>query len=151
MYQSGFSFSYVCDTLRLNRFILLMKSMKWEILYLQNLKMKISHPRFLSIGKRDQLNEEFPTCLEKKTNASESGALDSFSQLPQAVFLFPEVRVKVSLLYFVLVICLYWRIHFPVRSFVFVIVFRMYQYKVKLLYCGLCGSELLFLEGFLCI
>ncbi|KAH7554180.1 hypothetical protein JRO89_XS12G0127000 [Xanthoceras sorbifolium] len=56
----------------------------------KNLKMKISHPRFLSVGMQDELDKKFPACLEKKTNSEQSGADGSFSRVPQAVFLFPE-------------------------------------------------------------
>lgn len=56
----------------------------------KNLKMKVSHPRFLSIGNRDDLTKEFPACLQKKTNAEQSVADGNFSKMPQAVFSFPE-------------------------------------------------------------
>lgn len=68
----------------------------------QNLKMKISHPRFLCFGKQDELMKEIPACLEKKTVAEHSGALGNSSKMPQALFLFPEVSLKVPPVHFLL-------------------------------------------------
>ncbi|KAH9674303.1 tetratricopeptide repeat (TPR)-like superfamily protein [Citrus sinensis] len=56
----------------------------------KNLKMKVSHPRFLSIGNRDDMTKEFPACLQKMTNAEQSVAGGNFNKMPQAVFSFPE-------------------------------------------------------------
>ncbi|KAJ0027454.1 hypothetical protein Pint_36183 [Pistacia integerrima] len=56
----------------------------------KNLKIKVSHPRFLCVGKQDELMKEFPACLEKKTVAEQSGALGNSSKRPHALFLFPE-------------------------------------------------------------
>ncbi|TXG46469.1 hypothetical protein EZV62_028032 [Acer yangbiense] len=57
---------------------------------LGNLKMKISQPRFLSVGMHGELDMKFPACLEKKSNSELSGADGNCSRVPQAVFLFPE-------------------------------------------------------------
>jgi hypothetical protein len=51
--------------------------------------MKTSHPRFLNIGKQEDLDLEFPACLEKKTNVSPPANPKIASH---GVFLFPEVR-----------------------------------------------------------
>ncbi|XP_050243779.1 uncharacterized protein LOC126692278 isoform X1 [Quercus robur] len=56
----------------------------------KNLKMKVSHPRFLNIGNQKNLNSEFPACLERKTSSDPSCVGDSSSSLSQNVFLFPE-------------------------------------------------------------
>ncbi|KAK0585872.1 hypothetical protein LWI29_035426 [Acer saccharum] len=56
----------------------------------KNLKMKISQPRFLSVGMHDELDTKFPACLEKKSNSELSGADGNCSRVPQAAFLFPE-------------------------------------------------------------
>ncbi|KAG5253005.1 trafficking protein particle complex [Salix suchowensis] len=53
----------------------------------KNLKMKTSHPRFLNIGKQEDLDLEFPACLEKKTNVSPPANPKIASN---GVFLFPE-------------------------------------------------------------
>ncbi|BFG38453.1 hypothetical protein CerSpe_247270 [Prunus speciosa] len=55
----------------------------------KNLKMKISHPRFLNIGKRESLNAEFPACLEK-TNSDHSGVPANPTDASHSMFLFPE-------------------------------------------------------------
>ncbi|KAJ6756153.1 TRANSPORT PROTEIN TRAPP [Salix purpurea] len=52
-----------------------------------NLKMKTSHPRFLNIGKQEDLDLEFPACLEKKTDVSPPANPKIASN---GVFLFPE-------------------------------------------------------------
>ncbi|XP_024187862.1 trafficking protein particle complex subunit 8 isoform X1 [Rosa chinensis] len=54
----------------------------------KNLKMKISHPRFLNVGQRESLNSEFPACLGKKT--SQHSDIRSDSDVSHSVFLFPE-------------------------------------------------------------
>ena len=62
-----------------------------HFIFWQNLKMKVSHPRFLNIGNQKNLNSEFPACLERKTSSDPSCVGDSSSSLSQNVFLFPEV------------------------------------------------------------
>lgn len=54
--------------------------------------MKISHPRFLNVGKRESLNAKFPACLEKKT--SQDSDIHSDSDVSHTVFLFPEVSIQ---------------------------------------------------------
>ncbi|XP_050384005.1 uncharacterized protein LOC126800653 isoform X2 [Argentina anserina] len=54
----------------------------------KNLKMKISHPRFLNVGKQESLNSEFPACLEKKTSPHSDTRLDP--NVSHSLFLFPE-------------------------------------------------------------
>lgn len=61
----------------------------------QNLKMKISHPRLLCVGKQDELMKKIPACLERKTVAEQSGALGNSRKMPQALFVFPEVSLIV--------------------------------------------------------
>ncbi|KAK7244790.1 hypothetical protein RIF29_39616 [Crotalaria pallida] len=56
----------------------------------KNLKMKISHPRFLIIGNQEDINSEFPACLTKKTGSVQNDAHANHSTLSDTVFLFPE-------------------------------------------------------------
>ncbi|KAE9585345.1 putative tetratricopeptide-like helical domain, TRAPP II complex, Trs120, TRAPP III complex, Trs85 [Lupinus albus] len=56
----------------------------------KNLKMKISHPRFLIIRNQEDIKSEFPACLTKKINSGQSDAHANHSILPHTVFLFPE-------------------------------------------------------------
>ncbi|GLT90145.1 hypothetical protein SLE2022_080910 [Rubroshorea leprosula] len=56
----------------------------------QNLKMKISHPRFLVIGNQEELNIKFPTFLEKTINVETNGGLAKSNTISQGVFSFPE-------------------------------------------------------------
>ncbi|XP_048236072.1 trafficking protein particle complex subunit 8 isoform X2 [Ricinus communis] len=56
----------------------------------KNLKMKISNPRFMSIGNGEDLNCEIPECLEKKTEFEQiSVPADSKKELHD-IFVFPE-------------------------------------------------------------
>ncbi|KAI9085498.1 hypothetical protein K1719_032565 [Acacia pycnantha] len=41
---------------------------------IQNLKIKINHPRFLNIGNQESMNSELPACLMKKVDSVPSGA-----------------------------------------------------------------------------
>ncbi|XP_062112412.1 uncharacterized protein LOC133823584 isoform X4 [Humulus lupulus] len=56
----------------------------------KNLKMKVSHPRFLNIGSQESLDVEFPACLEMKTNSGQSSIQPNPGNTSQPVFLFPE-------------------------------------------------------------
>ncbi|XP_050228133.1 uncharacterized protein LOC126677515 [Mercurialis annua] len=56
----------------------------------KNLKMKISHPRFLNIGDREDLNREIPDCLEKKSDSEQISALSDPKKASHGTFLFPE-------------------------------------------------------------
>lgn len=56
----------------------------------QNMKMKISSPRFLNVGSWEILNTEFPACLEKKTDP-EQRVQANHNKESHTVFLFPEV------------------------------------------------------------
>ncbi|KAK1435003.1 hypothetical protein QVD17_00758 [Tagetes erecta] len=56
----------------------------------KNLKMKISHPRFLNIGNPEVLDVNFPSCLEKKESCAHKDAdLDAIKQ-SDTVFHFPK-------------------------------------------------------------
>lgn len=59
----------------------------------QNMKMKISHPRFLNVGNQEVLNMEFPACLEKKVNPAKGDAQGK-SNASDTLFIFPEVSVN---------------------------------------------------------
>lgn len=59
---------------------------------MQNLKMKISHPRFLTVGNQE-LTMKFPDYLEKKMDVEQSSAHVSPNIASQNVFLFPEVSL----------------------------------------------------------
>ncbi|TKY61914.1 Trafficking protein particle complex subunit 8 [Spatholobus suberectus] len=56
----------------------------------KNLKMKISHPRFLVIGKQENMESEFPACLRKKTYPVQSDVHANPNIMSDTVFLFPE-------------------------------------------------------------
>ncbi|KAK7396773.1 hypothetical protein VNO78_17931 [Psophocarpus tetragonolobus] len=56
----------------------------------KNLKMKISHPRFLIIGKEGKLKSDFPACLRKKTDSVQSDVYANLNIMSDTVFLFPE-------------------------------------------------------------
>ncbi|KAG5524716.1 hypothetical protein RHGRI_031404 [Rhododendron griersonianum] len=57
----------------------------------QNMKMKISHPRYLIIGNQEVMDMEFPACLERKTKSawSDEHAKTNYTH-DERVFLFPE-------------------------------------------------------------
>ncbi|CAJ1882515.1 unnamed protein product [Sphenostylis stenocarpa] len=56
----------------------------------KNLKMKISHPRFVIIGKQEYMNSDFPGCLRKKTDSLQSDKDANSNIMSDTVFLFPE-------------------------------------------------------------
>ncbi|XP_052200322.1 uncharacterized protein LOC127806829 isoform X2 [Diospyros lotus] len=56
----------------------------------KNMKLKIHHPRFLSIGDKEVMDMEFPACLEKKTNSAHGDALAKTNNISDTAFLFPE-------------------------------------------------------------
>ncbi|KAM7505064.1 hypothetical protein LguiB_003968 [Lonicera macranthoides] len=58
----------------------------------KNMKMKISHPRFLNIGSQKVMNMEFPACLKKKENSAQSDMRPT-NKASDSVFLFPEDTV----------------------------------------------------------
>ncbi|KAL4591859.1 hypothetical protein LXL04_004833 [Taraxacum kok-saghyz] len=59
----------------------------------KNLKMKISHPRFLNIGNPETVNVDFPACLEKqKTSSNKDKDIDT-TKKSESVFHFPEDTV----------------------------------------------------------
>lgn len=55
----------------------------------KNLKMKISHPRFLIIGNQENVKLEFPGCLTKKIDSVQSDAHASPNVMSETVFSFP--------------------------------------------------------------
>ncbi|KAK6942524.1 TRAPP III complex, Trs85, partial [Dillenia turbinata] len=57
---------------------------------LKNLKMKISHPRFLYVGSREELDIRFPHCLEKTIDFEESSLKTEFNGPSKTIFTFPE-------------------------------------------------------------
>ncbi|THF96411.1 hypothetical protein TEA_015437 [Camellia sinensis var. sinensis] len=62
----------------------------------KSIKMKINHPRFLSIGNQEVMDMEFPACLEKM-NSAESDARVKTNSTSDTVFLFPEVLPSLDL------------------------------------------------------
>ncbi|XP_028777528.1 trafficking protein particle complex subunit 8 isoform X2 [Neltuma alba] len=56
----------------------------------KNLKMKISHPRFLNIGNQESMKSELPACLIKKVDSIPSGANANPFNMSDTVFMFPE-------------------------------------------------------------
>ncbi|CAI0405938.1 unnamed protein product [Linum tenue] len=62
---------------------------------IKNLKMKISHPRFLSIGNKEVQHVDFRACLEKQSDNKQGGTHANLKKASQGVFLFPEdVAIK---------------------------------------------------------
>ncbi|KAK7337326.1 hypothetical protein VNO77_17892 [Canavalia gladiata] len=58
---------------------------------IKNLKMKISHPRFLIIGNQENMKSEFPACLTKKTGSVQIDVhANPKNIMSDTVFLFPE-------------------------------------------------------------
>ncbi|XP_045795851.1 trafficking protein particle complex subunit 8 [Trifolium pratense] len=55
----------------------------------KNLKMKISHPRFLIVGNQENVKLEFPGCLTKKSDSVQSGAHANPNMMSETVFSFP--------------------------------------------------------------
>ncbi|CAL5194328.1 unnamed protein product [Lathyrus oleraceus] len=55
----------------------------------KNLKMKISHPRFLIIGNQENVKLEFPGCLTKKTDSERSSAHTNPNIMSETIFSFP--------------------------------------------------------------
>ncbi|KAL3628138.1 hypothetical protein CASFOL_027184 [Castilleja foliolosa] len=56
----------------------------------KNLKMRMSHPRFLKIAAEDVMNSEFPSCLRKLENSSECCIQVGATEAADGVFVFPE-------------------------------------------------------------
>ncbi|PIN03140.1 Protein with predicted involvement in meiosis (GSG1) [Handroanthus impetiginosus] len=56
----------------------------------KNLKMRISHPRFLNIADKEVMNLEFPNCLRKQTNSSPSGMQVDSAKARNSIFVFPK-------------------------------------------------------------
>ncbi|KAL6507771.1 hypothetical protein OROGR_023966 [Orobanche gracilis] len=61
-------------------------------IFWQNLKMTISHPRFLNVAARYVMNSEFPSCLRKQENASQSCMQVGTIEAVDHVFVFPQVN-----------------------------------------------------------
>lgn len=60
----------------------------------QNLKMKISHPRFLFPGRLKDMDVEFPACLQKQISCECSDVQTNIVEKPNGLlFSFPEVRI----------------------------------------------------------
>ncbi|KAI3823375.1 hypothetical protein L1987_04810 [Smallanthus sonchifolius] len=55
----------------------------------KNLKMKISHPRFLNIGNPEVLDVNFPSCLEKKQPCDKGADFEATKQ-SETIFRFPK-------------------------------------------------------------
>ncbi|KAL1813358.1 hypothetical protein ACET3Z_023423 [Daucus carota] len=67
----------------------------------KNMKMKISHPRFLRVGSPEVLGMEFPACLEKKASNAKCDE-DVKSKASDKLFFFPkdtEIHCKTPLLW----------------------------------------------------
>ncbi|XP_010549893.1 PREDICTED: trafficking protein particle complex subunit 8 isoform X2 [Tarenaya hassleriana] len=57
---------------------------------IKNLKMKISHPRFLSPGNQEELTMTFPDCLEKGNGDEQNIVQPKTNKTSSSVFTFPE-------------------------------------------------------------
>lgn len=58
--------------------------------HVKNMKMAISQPRFLIPGSMEDLNREFPNCLEKQKNAKTMGASANDQKFKNLLFIFPN-------------------------------------------------------------
>lgn len=58
----------------------------------QKLKMKVSPPRFLQIGHKEDLEVQFPACLERK-NSRQSSLRSKTDKVSDGIFPLPEVSV----------------------------------------------------------
>ncbi|KAI4310617.1 hypothetical protein MLD38_035584 [Melastoma candidum] len=56
----------------------------------KNLKMNVSHPRYLSYGNANSLDVGYPACLEKKINGQEAEVVACTDDKLQSMYLFPE-------------------------------------------------------------
>ncbi|XP_047330044.1 trafficking protein particle complex subunit 8 isoform X2 [Impatiens glandulifera] len=56
----------------------------------KSLKVKISHPRFLIVGNREDMDVEYPACLEKNAGPGESDPPSKSNKTLDSVFVFPE-------------------------------------------------------------
>ena len=73
---------------------------------MQNVKMNISHPRFIIPGDSSDLDLEFPQCLRKHVQ-SDSNAVSSEGTKGNSkgsLFAFPQVRWFKALSYFILIL-----------------------------------------------
>lgn len=57
---------------------------------LKNLKIKISHSRFLNFCDREVLEMEFPACLERRENSARGQIPEKTNKRPEKFFSFPE-------------------------------------------------------------
>lgn len=63
-----------------------------DILNPQNIKMKISHPRYLIPGNMEDLEMDFPECLEKqKSSRSKETPANVMLKFKNLLFSFPDV------------------------------------------------------------
>ncbi|KAJ4962216.1 hypothetical protein NE237_022155 [Protea cynaroides] len=61
----------------------------------KNMKMKISHPRFVIPGSLEDLNVEFPSCLEKNSNSEHNDVQPSSSKQPKSsLFSFEDAAIQ---------------------------------------------------------
>ncbi|KAI4369129.1 hypothetical protein MLD38_017613 [Melastoma candidum] len=59
-------------------------------LAVKNLKINVSHPRYLSYGNANSLDVGYPACLEKKINGREAEQVASADNKLQSTYIFPE-------------------------------------------------------------
>ncbi|KAI3473381.1 hypothetical protein Pfo_030671 [Paulownia fortunei] len=60
----------------------------------KNMKMRISHPRFLNIAAHEVMNSEFPQCLRKQANSSHSCTQVDAAKAANSIFVFPETTAS---------------------------------------------------------
>lgn len=120
-----------------------------DSLYLcwQNLKMRISHPRFLNIAAQEVMDSEFPTYMKNQAKSSRSCTQSDAFKTVETVFQFPEVDALclcVTLYTTSSLGCVMHAINF---SF---LICRTYQILGKHRLSGPFGLGLLLLEAFHC-
>ncbi|GFQ01431.1 trafficking protein particle complex subunit 8 [Phtheirospermum japonicum] len=72
--------------------ILILQCYQWRKMV--NLKMRMSHPRFLKIAAQEIMNSEFPSCLRKQESSSQSCMQVGATEAADSVFVFPETAAS---------------------------------------------------------
>lgn len=87
----------MCNVVLIHNLFIL-SDMPYLLHHWQNLKMKISHPRFLLPGRMKDMDMEFPACLQKQISP-ECGDVQSsiVEKANSLLFSFPEVSKEHSM------------------------------------------------------
>lgn len=87
----------MCNVVLIHNLFIL-SDMPYLIHHWQNLKMKISHPRFLLPGRMKDMDMEFPACLQKQISPECGDVQSSIVEKSNSLlFSFPEVSKEHSM------------------------------------------------------